>query len=444
MGRSVGLDVHKSVTQSAILDHKGRKVGGDRFGCSRAELELYARTRLRPTDSVALEATTNTWAIVSVLQPFVKEVVVSNPLRTKAIASAKVKTDKVDALVLAQLLRCDYLPHVWQPPADVQAARAVTGRRAALIADRTAIKNRIHAVLRQRLIHAPPRLFEPKGLVWLAQVHLDPDGRSAIDSDLRLLDAVDQEIDKVDQTLLERSSQSDDVQLLVTLPGIDVTVAQTLAAALGDVNRFPDGNHAASYIGIVPSTRQSANHCVHGRITKEGNSRARSLLVQAAQNVTDHPGPLGAFFRRLAKKRGRNIAIVATARKLVVIAWHMLKNREPYRYALPARTEAKLRRIRTAGGQRRRAQPGAIRTRRDPTDPSVTSHRIPSLSEIYESEGLPPLNSPTPGESRMLKDHDLTQAVAEMHTEHWVAKPPRKSHKKAKEKDAKNVDSGHR
>jgi transposase len=424
--RYVGLDVHKSVVQSAIVDRRGRQTASDRFGCSRAELELYAKTQLRPTDHVALEATTNTWGIVEVLEPFVQEVVVSNPMRTKAIASAKIKTDKVDALVLAQLLRADYLPRVWQPPPEVRAARSITSRRGALIADRTAVKNRIHAVLRQRLIHAPDRLFEPKGLAWLAKVRLEPTDRAAIDSELRLLDVYDQEIDTINQTLLERSADSADVKLLVTLPGIDVAVGQTLSAVLGEIKRFPDPDSAASYVGLVPSTRQSANHCAHGPITKQGNSRARWLLVQAAQNVADHPGPLGAFFRRIAKKRNRNIAVVATARKLVVIAWHMLTQREPYRYATPAVTEAKLRRIRTSRGERRRAKPGAVRTRRDPSNPQRVSRRISSLPEVYESEGLPAISEPAKGERKMLAEKKLDLVAKKLLSDQWVPRAPRR------------------
>lgn len=424
--RFVGLDVHKTVTQSAIVNPRGDQLSSDRFGCSRSELELYARTQLLPTDRVALEATTNTWGIVEILEPYVQEVVVSNPLRTKAIASAKVKTDKVDALVLAQLLRCDFLPRVWQPPAAVRAARSITGRRAALVADRTAVKNRVHAILRQRLIHAPDRLFDTKGLAWLAKLDLSPEDRSAVDSELRILEVYDQEIDAINQTLLQRSADNADVKILVTLPGIDVAVAQTLGAAIGDITRFPDPDRAASYIGIVPSTRQSANHCTHGPITKQGNSRARWLLVQAAQNVADHPGPLGAFFRRVAKKRGRSIAVVATARKLVVIAWHMLTKREPYRYALPAPTEAKLRRIRTSRGDRRRAKPGAVRTRHDQADPTKVSRRISALPEVYESEGLPPIAPPAPGERKMLQDQGLEDAAQTILRDQWVVRPARR------------------
>ena len=101
---------------------------------------------------VALEATSNSWAVVRVLRPLVAAVLVSNPVQTRAIAQAKVKTDKVDAEVLAQLLRCDFLPLVWQPDEATQELRSLTRRRAALVGMQTAIKNRLHAVLAERLL----------------------------------------------------------------------------------------------------------------------------------------------------------------------------------------------------------------------------------------------------------------------------------------------------
>jgi transposase len=139
------------------------------------------------------------------------------------------------------------------------------------------------------------------------------------------------------------------------LPGVDVGCAQAILAALGDLNRFRDADHAASYLGLVPSTRQSAARTFHGPITKAGNSRARWLLVQAAQHLERHPGPLGVFFRRLKAKKHHNVAVVATARKLVAIAYQLLSTNEPYRYALPRPTEEKLRRLRRRSG-------GAART----------------------------------------------------------------------------------
>lgn len=121
----------------------------------------------------------------------------------------------------------------------------------------------------------------------------------------------------------------------MTIPGVDYIVALGILSALGEVSRFQDGVHAAAYLGLAPSTRQSGNRCYHGHITKCGSSQARRLLTQAAQHASRHAGPLGAFFRRLSKRKNRSVAITAVARKLVTIAYLMLKNNEPYRYARP-------------------------------------------------------------------------------------------------------------
>ena len=384
--RSVGLDIHKRVVQAVILDDQGHLSSRDRFPCDRDALLSFARNRLDKDTRVAMEATTNTWAIVDLLEPFVAEIVVSNPMRTKAIASAKVKTDKVDATILAQLLRCDFLPRVWQPGPPLRQLRSLTSRRASLTHHQTAIKNRIHSVLHQRLMAGPERLFDAKGLDWLRKVELDPPGRAAIDSDLRLLEAHETAIEALDRDLAQRGCQDQRVKLLMTLPGVGTAVAQTLLAALGDPSRFPDGDHAASYIGLVPSTRQSADKCYHGPITKHGCAHARWVMVEAAQHLDDHPGPLGGFFRRLAAKKGRNKAVVATGRKLVVIAWHMLMNNEPYRYAKPATTKSKLVKLRTSGGGARSrggVPPGSLKSR--PTGLGST-RLVPSLAEVYASE----------------------------------------------------------
>jgi transposase len=153
--RYVGLGVHREVLQACILDAHGRCLQRHRLDLTRANLEAFIRERLRPQDHVALEATTNTWAVVDLLEGHVAEVVVSNPLRTRAIAEAKVKTDKVDAEVLAQLLRCDFLPRVWQPDAATRRLRELTSQRAGLVADQPRLKNRIHSLLAQRLIRVP-------------------------------------------------------------------------------------------------------------------------------------------------------------------------------------------------------------------------------------------------------------------------------------------------
>ena len=410
--RFVGLDVHKREVEACVIDERGKIVLRTRFRCNRETLEHFARKHLAGECRVALEATTNTWGVVSVLEPLVRELVVSNPMRTRAIAEAKIKTDKVDALVLAQLLRADFLPAVWKPDAHTQDMRRLCAHRASLVADRTRLKNRIHAILHQRLIEVPfDQLFSKKGRVWLNELELEPDARAFTDAQLKLLDSVQEEIEAADQALAIGAHGDPRVKLLMTLPGVDVGVAQAVIAALGEPARFKSPDHAASYLGLVPSTRQSGDHCYHGPITKQGRSHARWMLVQAAQHVAKHPGPLGVFFRRLQKKKSRNVAVVATARKLITIAWHMLKNNEPYRYAQPQTVEAKLSRVRAAAGERRRTGPRKGGPRSENQGTGRRTRRIPSLDEVYEAEGLPPLPAAADGEMQMVRRYKLHNYV---------------------------------
>jgi transposase len=427
MIRYIGLDVHKRVIEACAIDEKGHVVLRERFTLTRERLTKFAQEKLSRDDHVALEATTNTWAVVNVLKPFVAEAVVSNPLATKAIASAKVKTDKVDALVLAQLLRLDYLPRVWEPDEQTQEMRRLCSRRSSLVADRTTIKNRIHSVLAMRLL-APPvlKLFSAAGLAWLRHLELDAEGRFLVDSDLRLLGHVEAEIAALDKILVHKAHADPRVKLLMTQPGVDYHVAQAVLAALGDIKRFRDGDHAASYLGLAPKTRQSADHCYHGPISKAGSGHARWMLVQAAQHVRNHPGPLGVFFRRLAKKKNHNVAVVATARKLVVIAWHMLTKGEPYRYAQPQATQTKLARLRIkATGAKRKTNSNAKGKGRSANYGSgVQMRTIKPLAQVYQEEGLPALEAVPAGEAK---------ALAQSRTQDWVAsleqerKVPRKT-----------------
>lgn len=410
MTRFVGCDVHKRQVTVCILDDAGSVARRHRIPCNREGLLDFCRTHLEATDQVALEATTHTWAVVELIEPFVERVVVSNPLETRAIAWAKVKTDAIDARTLAQLLRASLLPEVWRPDAQTLRLRQLTHRRAALVADRTALKNRIHSTLAVRLIEVPFRDLwrSPQGLPWLSEIEVDADGREALDADLRLLKALEAELAQLAKRLAEIAWQRDSVRLLMTLPGVGAAVAQGLLAAWGDVGRFPDADRAAAYLGLVPSTRQSDQACYHGRITKRGNSHARWLLVQAAQHVDDHPGPLGVFFRRLARKKNRNIAVVATARKMALIAYHMLRNGEPYRYAIPLATQTKLAKLRVQATGRRRRGGAPKGTPRSKTHYGTGKpmRKIPALPVIYQSEDLPQARTPdsvSPAEQRHLR-----------------------------------------
>ena len=418
------LDLHKNVVEAILVDDDGRVLARDRFPATREAITQFARQHLSPTTDVALEATTNTWAVVRLLQPFAREVVVSNPLRTRAIAEAKVKTDKVDASVLAHLLRCDFLPRVWIPDEETSELRHLATERASLVADRTRIKNRIHSVLHQRLIPSPhPDLFSAAALAWLEQLEIDAPGRASLDRLLRQLTAIDTEILDLTNLLAKFAHDDQRTKLLMTLPGVDFPVALTLIAVLGDISRFPSADRAASYIGLAPSTRQSGQHCYHGPITKQGSGHARWMMVQAAQALATHPGPLGVFFRKLAKRKNRNVAIVATARKLVTIAWHMLTRNEPYRYAQPDTLAAKFNRLRirvtgqrkVGGNPKGSPRPAAYGT-------GKPTRAVPSLHEVYRDAGLPDPAPLSTGELRTVEAADATAFARAIRQSHRVAR----------------------
>jgi hypothetical protein len=204
-----------------------------------------------------------------------------------------------------------------------------------------------------------------------------------------------------------------------------VATAEAMLAAWGDHTRFADGEHAAAYLGLAPSTKQSAEKCYHGPITKRGNSHARWMLIQAAQHLDKHPGPLGNFFRKVMKKKCRNVAVVAGARKLAVIGWMMLKSNEPYRYAIPKTTEAKLAKLRVkATGQRRKG--GAGKGVKAVAKLPGGSRTVKSLAGACQSEGLPPPRPLSPGEQRTVERADCAAFVAEIATAHVVPRPPKR------------------
>jgi transposase len=420
MKRFIGLDVHKTVVEACVVNEAGQRLFRRRIECRQDALLRFAE-ELTKEDSVALEVTTNAWAVADLILPFVGRVVVSNPMKTKAIAEAKVKTDKVDAEVLAQLLRCDYLPSVWVPDQETRSLRQLTSRRERLVSERTRLKNRIQSVLASRLVQVPVKtLFSHEGLKWLTACELPADQRALIDSDLRLIQGVDQEIVKLEASLRQQAWNQPRVRLLMTVPGIDYCVALALVAALGDLSRFADGDHAASYLGLTPSIKQSANTCHYGPISKRGASHARWLLTQAAQNMARQAGPLGVFFRRLAKRKCWNVAVCATARKLVGIAWLMLKNNEPYRYANPATTQQKLSRLRVAATGKLRQPEHKGRRPGVKNGANPPSRLTPSLGQVCEQEGLPPIHGfeelPV-GEQRVLHSLGVMDYVQQIYQE---------------------------
>jgi transposase len=349
--RSIGLDVGKRFAEVAIVEPgRGTRSGG-RISASPDSLTAFARS-LGPDDQVVLEATTNTWAIVEALERHAGRVVVSNPLRTRAIADAKTKTDTIDAATLAELLAADYLPTVWQPDAGTRALRRRVAARAALVAERTRLRNRVSAVLVRDLVASPwSDPFGVGGRRWLARVELPDDERELVDLTLRLLDGLEAEIRAAEASLARQVVGDGRVRRLLTIPGIGLGTAVGLVALVGDIGRFPRPNKLVGYLGLDPIVRQSGGRPAYtGHISRAGQGHVRGLLAEAALAAVRVPGPLHGFYARVADRRGPAIAIVAVARKLAVLAWHLLTEDVDYRWAPARLTASKIRAVELAAG----------------------------------------------------------------------------------------------
>jgi len=295
-----------------------------------------------------------------------------------------VKTDKVDAHILAQLLRLDFIPEVAMVDEETWTLRQLVSHQRSLGKQRVALRNRIRSLLNARLLHCPfVDLFGAAGRRWLKSQPFMEEEQTILETTLQLHDALQDRVQILEAALQQRARGRLDAKLLMTIPGVNVTVAIGLMAAIGDIQRFPTPGELSSYFGLVPRVHQSADRCYHGRITKAGRSHARWLAIEAAQSLAQSTSPLAATYHRVRRKKGHNVAVTALARKLIVLVWHMLTHAEPYRYAPVARTRQKLRRVTPGIGPAGKGQ-------------------VPrTLEAVYAEAGLPRLAPPTAGERRM-------------------------------------------
>ena len=360
--RFIALDVHRDFCEVAICED-GKIRSHPRILTSVKQLEIFAQS-LGADDHVCLEVTGNALAIARIFEPHVERVVLANAKAVKAISSAKIKTDKMDARTLVKLLAAGFLPEVWIGDEKTRVLRRLISRRAQLVKQRTQAKNEIHGVLQRNLRGRPPvsDLFGKKGRKWLADQELPSDERQTVAACLRQVDFLDGEVELVDRELAAHALLSVDMRRLMTIPGVSVTTAAAFMAAIGDIGRFPTPRHLVGYLGLDPKVRQSGSAPArHGGISKQGSKEARHMLVEAAWGAARTAGPLKAFGERVRARRGANIATVAVARKLAVLCWHLLVRDEDYAFARPSLSREKVRRLELrVGAKRRRGRPHEV------------------------------------------------------------------------------------
>lgn len=324
-----GLDLHKSFSYITTMDDKGQIVGQKKLPSNSEVVEFLKE--FGKNMEVAIEATPSWYWLYDQLEYEGFDVKLSHPLRTKAIASAKVKTDKVDSATLAHLLRSDLLPLSYVPEKSVRLNRELLRYRASLVKIQSGIKNKIHTILaKNNISHDYTDLFGKAGIAFLHSLSMPENYKIALMGYLSVLETVRHEIRDASKRVERLAEDDRDAVLLMTIPGVGYYSALLIKSEIGDVKRFPSAKQLCSYAGLVPLTHASGNLCYHGHITKQGSRWLRWILIEAAIHTVKRTGPLRRFYYKVERKKGGKIAKVAAARKLLEWIYHMLRDEKTF------------------------------------------------------------------------------------------------------------------
>ncbi|WP_394890073.1 IS110 family transposase [Mesorhizobium sp. AaZ16] len=320
----IGVDYHKSYSHLVVQDGTGRTLRSGRVKNDRHSIAAFL-DRYRDNSHAVVEATRNWMVIYDWL---------AHPLKVKAIADAKIKTDKIDATVLAHLLRADLVPEAWAPSEQARELRLALRERMFYVRLRTMVKNRVVTVF-DRYPEQTVRLkkladlFGKTGRKQLAELPVSPIDRIQIDRSLAFVDDINARIKQSEATIRALTRENTNVKLLKTIPGIGEFFARLIDAEIDDIRRFRSAKKLAAYAGLVPSTYASGGKTYHGKIIKQGNKWLRWAFVEAIGPAVATDPQLREQYERL-KPHGTNKARVAIARKLLTIAFQLLREQRPY------------------------------------------------------------------------------------------------------------------
>ena len=327
----VGVDAHKDESVITVMDEKGEILRQKRVESTRQGVrEVLGRYR-RPLKAV-VEASYNWGSMYDWLAEVTEEVVLAHPLKVRAIAEARIKTDKIDSKILAHLLRADLIPEAYAPPKDIRAVKRVLRQRLFFVRLQTMVKNRITALLAQHSIARPAvsDLYGKAGMGWLRQLVLpEPDG-SILGEALELLTVLQKRIGATEGLLRDLSKGDQAVSWLRSLPGIGPFFSVLIRYEVDNIERFAQAKKFAAYTGLVPSTYASGNRMYHGRLTKQGNKWLRWALVEAVTPAMKVSPWLRSYYQRIKVRKGAKDARVATARKLAELIWSVWTEKRYY------------------------------------------------------------------------------------------------------------------
>ena len=327
----LGIDVHKKWCVFTEIDSTGKVIRQSRFGNTLEEVSTFASS-LNSKVHLVLEPVLNYLWLLDQFEPYVGSVHIATPFKVRVIAESKCKTDKYDSRILAELLRTNFLPESWVPPAEIRLLRGLIRQRYHLVKSMVMNKNRIRHLLFQHGIDL--RVFNissPKAKLEIQKLCLADVTKQTIDQCLKIIALLDDQVVEMSKQIWERVKDNPTVELLQTIPGIGKLRSAIIYAEVGDVTRFHSAKALANYTGLTPIVRSSGDSVWTGGITHLGSRPLRHVLVEAAINAVRKSPELNRMFCRILYRSNVQKARVAVARKLAVIVYAMLNHNEPFR-----------------------------------------------------------------------------------------------------------------
>jgi transposase len=322
---NVGLDVHKKFIYCVAMDDKGEVLFEKKVSNEPHELDKFIKI-ITKDSNIALESCSCWEYVYDYLdEAGFTNINLANPSRIGLIATSKKKTDKHDAFVLANLVRTNMLPTSYAPSHIVREQRRITRYRASLGRLQAEVKNKIHAILIRHGIQNPfENMFTEAGFAYLHSLDLDWTERTQVDDYIGLIRHMRDKAKNAEKLIEEYAMQNPLAKLLITIPGISTYSAISILGEMGEIRRFKNAKKLTSFAGLNPSVYQSADKCNTGHISKKGNKHLRWMLGQCANIAIMHDSQLAKIYHRIKKRRGHNIAITATARKMLTFILQML------------------------------------------------------------------------------------------------------------------------
>lgn len=326
-----GIDMHKKTCEGKIEDENGECMREGRFNNNLIGFKEFFRGMNTHDMKIAMESTGFWRPAYELLESMGCDVILANPHKIKAIASAKIKNDKISADMLVRLLRTDLIPESYIPDKETRELKDLLRHRIYLVRLRTRVKNKIHSFLAIRGIeHDFKDLFSSDGVEFLNNLELDKKGKIMLNDYIETLINLTVKIKRVSRIIKSIAEENDDAKLLMSMYGIGYYSALMILTEIGDIRRFPDSEKLTSYAGLVPSSKRSGEVVKYGKIIKESNAWLRWILIQCAHIHVRSYSWITQHYHKIAKKKGKQKAVVAAARKMLKAMYCMLKEKEEF------------------------------------------------------------------------------------------------------------------